>query len=185
MEKYLDLTNSEHYTLVKKLVEGIKRENINKILDAGSGKTSLSILLDLFPSSKIDAIVFYGDLRKINSLSATIVSNRYQLMEKDICKDNISNSYDLILAHLLLGEAIKWGNTVADLLLSLIKINSKYLIVYDFKEDISINYNYLEKTFQEYYLIIKKEEILKSEPQDFGNFIGKTYIAYLLERKNS
>ena len=183
MEKYIDLSNSEHYKILLKLVKNIENERIDKILDAGSGKTSLSALLKLFPDSNIDAIVFYNDFRTINSTKETIISQRYILKEKDICKDDITEKYDLVLAHLLLGEANKWGNNFNDLLLKLSNINSKYLIVYDLKEDTSIDYNYLEQTLDEKFTIVAKEEIDKNEPQAFEGFIGKTYIAYLLKRK--
>lgn len=115
MEKYIELSNSEHCTLISKLVEDIEKSKIYKVLDAGSGKTSLSILLKLFPNCEVDAIVFYNDLRKINSIKENVVSNRYFLKEKDICKDKIEGSYDFVLAHLLLGEAKKWGNKFEDL----------------------------------------------------------------------
>ena len=79
MEKYTDLKNSEHLKLLFKITAKINKEEIKTILDAGSGKTSLSILLRLFPESKIDAITYYNDLRKINSIKENIFSSRYNL----------------------------------------------------------------------------------------------------------
>lgn len=184
-EQYIDLSNSEHYSLLLELIKSIENEKVNKILDAGSGKTSLSILLKLFPDSNIDAIVYYNDSRKINSIKECVISNRYNLNEKDICKDNIDGQYDLVLAHLLLGEAKKWGNAVFDLFCKLININSKYLIIYDYKEDESIDYKYLEQVFENKFIIVEKKEIEKKTPQVFENFIGKTYIAYLLRKKDT
>ena len=90
--------------------------------------------------------------------------------------------YNLVLAHLLLGEATKWGNTVEELIDKLLSIQSNYFIIFDIKEDPTIDYKRLEKRFQQNFIIIKKEEILKENPQEYDDFISKTYIAYLLKR---
>lgn len=177
------LKQSEHYKLLSDLVKGIEKEQINKILDAGSGKTSLNILSDLFPNAQIDGVVFYNDIRKINSIKENVSNTRYTLIEKDICKDELDKSYNLVLAHLLLGEATKWGNTVEELTDKLLSIQSNYFIIFDIKEDATIDYKRLEKRFQQNFIIIKKEEILKENPQEYDDFISKTYIAYLLKRK--
>ena len=177
------LKQSEHYELLSDLVKDIEKEQINKILDAGSGKTSLNILSDLFLNAQIDAIVFYNDIRKINSIKENVSNNRYTLIEKDICKDELDKSYNLVLAHLLLGEATKWGNTVEELIDKLLSIQSNYFIIFDIKEDPTIDYKRLEKRFQQNFIIIKKEEILKENPQEYDDFIAKTYIAYLIKRK--
>lgn len=183
MEKYLNLKNSEHLELISHIVKDIDKKEIKKVLDAGSGKTSLSILLQLFPSSEIDAIVFYNDFRKINTIKESVESLRYTLTEKDICKDYIDKEYDLILAHLLLGEAAKWGNKFKDLLANLIKIKCKYLIIYEIKEDPSIDYKTIETTLSNKFAIIKKEEISKKFPQEYEKFTSRTYIAYLFKAK--
>jgi len=182
METWIDLTGSRHYELLSRLAARLDGP-IQKILDAGSGRTSLSVLLQLFPASKIDAIVFYNDMRKIRSIQESVVSDRYALRESDICVDAIAGVYDLVLAHLLLGEALKWGHSVEDLLEKLTSIHSKRFIIFDFKEDTSIGYDDLEHFLQTEFITIAKDEIAKGEPQAFKNFIGKTYIAYLLERK--
>lgn len=179
----IKLKQSEHYKLLSDLVKDIEKEQINKILDAGSGKTSLNILSDLFPNAQIDGVVFYNDIRKIKSIKENVSNNRYTLIEKDICKDKLDKSYNLVLAHLLLGEATKWGNTVEELTDKLLSIQSNYFVIFDIKEDPTIDYKRLEKRFQQNFIIIKKEEILKENPQEYDDFISKTYIAYLLKRK--
>ncbi|MDO5569142.1 MAG: hypothetical protein Q4G04_03430, partial [bacterium] len=132
---------SEHYY---NLIEVFNKldNNIEKILDAGSGKSSLYALTEYYKTC-IDAIVYPGDNRKIDSIKSNI-NKQYNLIEIDICKNNITKKYDLVLAHLLLGEAMKWNNKFELLLEKLLNINSKYYIIYDFLEDISIDYNYLE-----------------------------------------
>jgi len=183
-EKYVDIENTEHFILLSKMFAKLQKEEINNILDAGSGKTSLSILLRYFPHCYIDAIIYYNDNRKRESIEDNIISNRFNLIEKDICKDNIYEKYDIVLAHLLLGEANKWGNKFKTLLEHLFMIDSKYFIILDIKEDNSIGYNYLEKYVNSNsFEIILKDEIIKKESQLFNGFIGKTYIAYLIKKE--
>ncbi|MDR3208513.1 MAG: hypothetical protein LBT45_01545 [Rickettsiales bacterium] len=40
------------------------------ILDAGSGRTSLALLCEMFPRAKIDAVIFPGDERKRKSVAS-------------------------------------------------------------------------------------------------------------------
>jgi hypothetical protein len=103
------------------------------------------------------------------------------LIEKDICKEEVTENYDLVLAHLLLGEATTWGNSFKSLLERLLNINKEYIIIVDFKEDSSIDYDYLEQLcLSKNYEILSKIEISKREPQNFKNFIGKNYIGYCI-----
>lgn len=170
----------EHTILLNNLFNLID-DDINDILDAGSGRTSLNNLVNKYPNSKIDAIIYYNDERKKKSIYENVIANNYALYEKDIVKDKIDKKYDLVLAHLLLGEATMWGNSFKDLLNNLLSIDTKYLIIVDIKEDPSIDYEYLEKELNNY-IIIKKEEIEKKEPQVFTNFISKNYVGYLIKK---
>ena len=82
------------------------------IIDAGSGRTSLGFILSYFKEAMVDAIVYPGDLRKINSIKDNVLeNNRYIIIEHDMCQEPIIKSYDLVVAHLLLGEAAKFGNS--------------------------------------------------------------------------
>lgn len=172
---------NEHFVLLNKLYENIELNKINNILDCGTGKTSLSSLVSSFKNANIDAIIYYGDTRKRDSVSI-IDSTKFNLIEKDICKDKITKKYDLVLAHLLLGESITWGNTFENLLQSLLNIKTKYLIIVDYKEDSTIDYNYLNKYLKDNnYEIISVIEQLKENPQMFNNFEGKTYIGYVIK----
>lgn len=183
MEKLADLNNSEHWFLLSKLFSEIKDIEIKTILDAGSGKTSLSSLLLFFDRSNVDAIIFPGDDRKKESISSNIYSDRYKLVEKNLCKDTITKKYDLVLAHLLLGEASKWENELSVLLEKLLNIDSEYFIIIDFHEDVTIDYNYLEQCLlNKNFKIITKETIEKKEPQIFDNFVGRTYVGYLIKK---
>ena len=178
--------NREHYNLVLKSLTTINKANIKNILDAGSGRTSLNILITIFPDANIDAIVYYNDQRKINSIKENVKGN-YNLIQADICKDNIDLEYDLILAHLLLGESEKWGNSTKKIIDSLSNIKTKYLLIFDYKEDPIIDYEYLEKYLNNKYELINKSEKKLNEPQKFNDFVGRTYSVYLykINRKDN
>lgn len=170
----------EHFNNLNSI---INLKEINNILDSGSGRTSLNYLINTFPNANIDAVVFPGDYRKINSIKENVQGN-YNLTEIDLCKNNVSKEYDLVLAHLLLGEATKFNNTFEDLLEKLLKIKSTYYVIYDFKEDNTLDFNYLEQYLQDNnFEILNKKEFFKQEPQQFTNFLGSTYIAYLIKHK--
>lgn len=170
---------NEHYHNLNKLNN---LENITKILDAGSGRTSLGYLTSRYPKIKVDAIVYPGDIRKINSIKENIKGN-YNLVELDLCSSVPELDYDLVLAHLLLGEAVKFGNCFQDLLRKLLNIKSTYYIIYDFLEDLSIDYNYLENYLNSNgYKIINKLIFAKEQAQQFNEFVGKNYIGYLIKK---
>ncbi len=172
---------NEHFNNLNSLFE---LDSISKVLDAGSGKTSLSYLIKKYPNSTIDAIVYPGDTRKINSIKENVQGN-YNLLEKDLCKEKIEGTYDLVLAHLLLGEATKFDNKFEDLLDKLLDINSKYYLIYDYKEDPTINYEYLKNYLKEHdFIYVDCDTFAKEEPQQFDMFLGEHYVAYLLKRKD-
>lgn len=162
----------------------VEKDIINNILDAGSGRSSLIALTDYFKNSTIDAIIYPGDIRKRESIKLNVLNNNYNLIELDICKSNITKEYDLVLSHLLLGEATTWNNSYQDLCNKLFSIKSKYYIIYDYKEDPTVDFKYLDN-----YIInnnmntIKKLDIAKYEPQQFSNFLGKTYAIYIIQKE--
>lgn len=172
----------EHHNNLNKLFD---LDNINKILDAGSGRTSLNYLISKYPNAEIDAVVYPGDNRKINSIKEN-VSGKYNLKELDICKDDIDGTYDLVLAHLLLGEASKFNNDFKDLFHKLMCINSKYFLIYDFKEDPKVDFDYINKYIKvngfEY---LDSSRFFKSEPQQFSDFLGENYEAYLIRKSSN
>lgn len=183
MAKIVDLSNNEHWTFLKKFFIKLNKNEIKSILDAGSGKTSLNSLLLYFNNSHIDAVIFPGDDRKKNPIELNIISDRYKLMEKDLCLDNIYQTYDLVLAHLLLGEAIKWGNTFEGVLKSLLNIKGKYFIIVDLLEDNTIDYNLLEEyLLNNNFKIIMKKTTKRKKSVPIGNFVSKTFIGYLIEK---
>lgn len=126
--------------------------------------------------------MYPGDHRKINSIEENVKCG-YHLIELDLCKDSITKSYDLVLAHLLLGEATKFGNDFKVLLEKLLKIDSKYFIIYDFLEDNTIDYKYLESfCLMNHFEILDNRIFKKKEEQEFKEFIGKNYKSYVLKK---
>lgn len=105
-----------------------------------------------------------------------------RLLEWDICKTPKEGTYDLVVAHLLLGEAGKFGNGFRDLLDKLLMIDSRYYIIIDYVEDPTVE----EKVIREYcskkqYEIV--EEIYEecSEPQVWKDFTGYHNLGYLIQ----
>lgn len=125
-----------HGRLLRELFRGFEREKKYRILDAGSGRTSLYFLTNAFPKSEITAIVYPGDRRKSDSIRQFVPSTNYLLKEIDIKNLNQNERFDIVLAHLLLGEAKKFGNAFDDVLNSLFKVKSDCLAIVDVLEDL-------------------------------------------------
>lgn len=173
-----------HRIILNDFLNLIKRENITSILDAGSGRTSLSIIASLFSNVPIDAVVYPGDLRKINSIKEiTDHNSNINVIEKDICSDTIIKKYDIIIAHLLLGEAAKFGNMFEDLLEKIITMKYNYLIIIDYLEDPAVKENDIVKMCEENNLsIVYKSYFTNQEPQVWENFTGTHNFGYLIKR---
>jgi len=129
-----------HERLLTELFEGFEGEKDCRILDAGSGRTSLYFLTNRFPNSRITAIVYPGDLRKADSIRKFVPHANYVLKEIDVGNLDKNEKFDIVLAHLLLGEAALFGNTFGDVLSSLFSISSEYLAIVDVLEDSDVDY---------------------------------------------
>lgn len=173
-----------HKVILNEFLDCVKTERISSILDAGSGRTSLSMLADAFPDTHIDAVVYPGDMRKINSIKEMTDSNGdLSIIEKDICGDALDKEYDLTVAHLLLGEAAKFGNSFDDLLDKVITMKYKYLIIIDYLEDLAVNEDGIMKKCEEYGLtIVYRSYFTNQEPQVWEDFTGTHNFGYLIKR---
>ncbi len=173
-----------HRIILNDFLDLIKGEDITSILDAGSGRTSLSVIANSFSDTPIDAVVYPGDTRKINSIKEITAHNEdISVIEKDICGDIIAKAYDIIVAHLLLGEAAKFGNSFEDLLEKVITMKYKYLIIIDYLEDPAVNENDIVKMCEKYDLtILYRSYFTNSEPQVWENFTGLHNFGYLIKR---
>ncbi len=173
----------KHIVILESFLEKLKGEQIASILDAGSGGTSLSAIVKHFPGAKIDAVVYPGDQRKIRTILPVREETGadIQILEKDICHEEFSKSYDLITAHLLLGEAAKFGNRFETMLERLLAADFRYLIIIDYLEDPSVNEREILRLCEERGLQILVRQCLKNEsPQTWENFTGVHNFGYLI-----
>ena len=192
MEKLFDTSKSVHDKIIKTMIKPLKNVEVKKIIDAGSGKTSASVLLKYFEKATVDAIVYPGDNRKKNPLETTIGSNRLEIIEADICSACIRKKYDLCLIHLTLGEAHHFGNHFSDLFHQLMDIKAKYFILVDILEDPNVHYRYIHQYLKEKgFKILTKKKFKNPNPEHYPKvkydkykleFDSKHYIAYLIER---
>lgn len=192
MEKLFDTSKNIHDKVLKKIFSYLKQYKIEKIIDAGSGKTSASILLKYFPSAKVDAVVYPGDNRKKNPLENSIGSDRLEIVEADICTTAFRRHYDLCLAHLTLGEAHNFDYHFSDLFHKLMDIKAKYFVIMDIFEDPAVHFRYMEQYFKEKgFRIIKKKKFKNPNPEHYPKvkynkykleFDSKHYVVYLIER---
>lgn len=156
-------------------------EGICSVLDAGSGRTSLTAICETFPDAVIDAVVFPGDTRKLTGMAPVIAENRNIIpIETDICRGTICHRYDLVVAHLLLGEAVKWGNSFSDLLEKLLDISCSYLIIVDYLDDPQVDHARIEVACAERGLVYRKMICANSVPQQFREFSGRHNFGYLI-----
>ena len=149
MEKLFNTEGLIHDKIVKNLIKPLRNVEVKKIIDAGSGKTSASVLLKYFPNAEVDAIVYPGDNRKLKPLENSIGSHRLEIVEADICTACIRRKYDVCLAHLVLGEAHNFGNHFSDLFHQIMDIKAKYFIVVDIFDDPAVHFRYMEQYWKE------------------------------------
>ena len=192
MEKLFDTSKSIHDKAIKYMIKPLKNVEIKKIIDAGSGKTSASVMLKYFPNAQVDAIVYPGDNRKKNPLENAIGSKRLEIVEADICKTCFRKKYDLCLAHLTLGEAHHFGNHFSDLFHQIMDIKAKYFLIMDILEDPNVHYRYMNQYFKEMgFKVLKKKKFRNPNPEHYPKvkydkykleFDSKHYLAYLVEK---
>ena len=172
-----------HITILKDFLQNLSTHNISHILDAGSGRTSLSTIISGFPKAGVDAIVYPGDERKLNSIR-DMQSDRVTVVEQDICETPVTAHYDLVVAHLLLGEASKFGNTFQDLLQNLLSIQSQYYIIIDYLEDPKVDADAIRTYCESADLKVRKYICAEtSEPQVWDDFIGVHNFGFLIEKQ--
>jgi hypothetical protein len=143
----------------------------------------MGILLKMFPNNNITGICYPGDIRKLDSIRENCIGN-YNLIEMDICKEQPKEKFDLVLCHLLLGETLKFGNILNDMLDSIFNINTNNICIIDFLEDIDINFDFVKKVGKEKgYLLVSEKVFAKENPQHFTKFKGENYIGLLFTKE--
>ncbi|MDE2018776.1 MAG: hypothetical protein KGJ13_00305 [Patescibacteria group bacterium] len=131
--------------LLDTLFADIRNPEIKKVIDMGAGRTSIHYLAHRFPKNIVQAVVYPGDERKIQPILECVPEKNYKIIESDI-KNFRNRKVDLVLAHLFLGEAEKFGkNKFADILASLFSIKTKYLVIINLLFRDKIDYQLLLK----------------------------------------
>ena len=132
-----------HHDLLSELLKGLSLDAGAAVLDAGSGRTSLWFLTRTYPGSRITALVHPRDERKKAGIRESIGTGGFQLVEADILEYRATSPFDLVLAHLLLGEAEKFGAGAVPVLSALFALPSRYLAIVDILEDPAVDYRAL------------------------------------------
>lgn len=163
-------TEPAHNKILKQLLSEFKRNKKYKILDAGSGRTSLLFLTKQFSESKVTAIIYPGDERKRSGINESVKAKNYILQEADLHKFKQKTKFDIVLAHLLLGEAMKFSKKpFVKMVESLFKIKTDYLVIIDILDDQDADYRLLLQFFA------NKGQVQKIVCED-------KYIGFLLYR---
>ena len=177
------MNDRSHLTILRKLLSDLSVADTSHILDAGSGKTSLSAIISCFPKASVDAIVYPGDERKLKTIR-NMQSDQVNLIERDICDTAIPAHYDLVVAHLLLGEASKFGNSFQVLLRNLFSIQSRYYIIIDYLEDPKVDAEAIRAYCEAANLKVQKYICAENtEPQVWDDFVGVHNFGFLIEGK--
>lgn len=175
------MTERTHITILRELLSDLSIANISHILDAGSGKNSLSTIISCFPKASMDAIVYPGDERKLKTVR-DMQSDKVNVIERDICNTPVPAHYDVVVAHLLLGEASKFGNTFQNLLQNLLSIQSRYYIIIDYLEDPAVDADAIRTYCESVDLKVRKYVCAEnSEPQVWDDFVGAHNFGFLIE----
>lgn len=122
--------------LLDELFEGIELSEVKKVLDVGSGRTSLGFLTDRYKDLKITSIIYPDDEERIKKLKDSVKNENYEIIKTDIKNFGKSEEYDIVLAHLFLGEATKYGeNNFEEILENLFALKTKYLVIVNVSYD--------------------------------------------------
>ncbi|MEW6617508.1 MAG: hypothetical protein AB1333_03790 [Patescibacteria group bacterium] len=148
--------SSKQKQLLENLFRDIPAKKVRKILDVGSGRTSIQFLADKFKSVIVKGLVYPGDKRKLQPIRDCVSRKNYEIIERDFRDVRFTEGFDITLAHLFLGEATKFGsNTFGGMLRKLFSLKTKYLVIVDLLFDPGVDYNLV---FQ---MIAKKGKLLK------------------------
>lgn len=131
----------------------------------------------------VDAVVYPGDDRKLQTIER-LLTGKINVLEQDICQTFFEDKYNLVVAHLLLGEAEKFGNEFRDLLDKPLAIESEYYIIIDYVEDPVVDEMKIrEACAKSSYRIVEKVCKECPEPQVWKDFVGYHNFGYLIEKQ--
>ncbi len=148
--------SSKQKQLLEDLFRDIPTKKVKRVLDVGSGRTSIQFLVDKFKTITVMGLVYPGDKRKLGPIQDCVSRMNYEIIERDFKNTRFNEKFDVVLAHLFLGEATKFGsNTFEGMLRKLFSLKTKYLVIVDLLFDPGVDYNLV---FQ---MIAKKGKLLK------------------------
>ena len=180
-EAFRPVNERSYITILRELLSDPSIADSSRILDAGSGKTSLSTIISCFPKASVDAVVYPGDERKLKTIR-NMQSDKVNVAERDICDTPVPAHCDLVVAHLLLGEASKFGNSFQVLLRNLFSIQSRYYIIIDYLEDPKVDADAIRTYCESVDLKVRKYICVENtEPQVWDDFIGTHNFGFLIE----
>lgn len=171
--------SSKQKQLLENLFRGIPARGVKKILDVGSGRTSIQFLADRFKAVTVKGLVYPGDKRKLEPIRDCVSRKNYEIVERDFKNTRFHEEFDVVLAHLFLGEATKFGsNTFEGMLRRLFSLKTKHLVIVDLLFDPGVDYN---AVFQ---MIAKNGKLLKIIYQWRDNESRREYkgiVGFLIE----
>lgn len=150
--------------------------DVKSVLDLGSGRTSIQYLTERYRDLNIEGVVYPGDARKTDPIKECVSNTNYAILESDIADLDFDKSYDVVLAHLFLGEAEKFaGNKFHEILDRLFELKTRYLVVVNLSRD-NIDYNLLLRKIAETGEIKKVSHVKSESGEDdcIGLLISKT-----------
>ena len=157
------------------LLKNVNKKEIRQILDIGTGRTSLHYLTKTFPKSKVTAMIYPGD-KKLIPIKKCIATKNYNLKEINFIKFRQMEKYDLVFAHLFLGESERFlKNKFENVLNKLFSIKTKYLVIIDVLDDYQIDYRKIlkkiasKKILNIYY---RAGKIKFTSGKEYNGFIG-------------
>ena len=145
----------EHWTistsqqkLLDSLFAGIM-EPVKNVLDVGSGRTSIAYLAERYKHLQVVGIVYPGDARKTGPIRECVKSENYTIIEADFAALDLHEQYDVVLAHLFLGEAEKFSKGgFAAMVAKLFTLKTRYLVMVNLFRD-AVDYNVVFKAIAE------------------------------------
>ncbi len=148
-----------HLEMLNKLFKQFDKSKPYKILDLGTGRTSLGYLTEMFPKSDITAITMPGDNRKMDSIKRSVRSKNYKLIETDILNYKQPYKFDIVLCHFLFTEVMYWSTTgkhthevhrdrLKPILNAVLKIKTNHLLIDDGYDDLEVNWDDIKKVIK-------------------------------------
>jgi len=150
----------------------------------GTGRTSLSLLLEAFPSVRIQAVTHPGDERKIAGIREHIPEGNFDLVLADLATWTPETLFELVLAHQFLGEATHHNSRVTFRQMAdrIFELSGKYAVIFDYVEDPGIDWEYVIRRSREWGRVLMDKTYVRSEPLATRRFVGTTYRGILVAR---